>query len=73
MEKEIVDKGYPEISIKQIDQILHSINSIGNHHKALYLSKEEIDTMDLIYYGKDARKFYENYTSKRSMELTERF
>ena len=61
--EELLTKGYPNISIKQVEKILHSIKSIGSHNKALYLHKEDINSISSLFYGKDARRFYNEYTS----------
>lgn len=63
--KELVSNGYPEISLKQIDKIIHSINSINKHTKPLFLSNEELDTLPYIFYGKDSRRYYNEYKSNK--------
>ena len=61
--QELINKQYPELSIKQISKIIDSIKSIGNYEKKLYINKDEINSIKYIYYGKDARQFYKVYHS----------
>lgn len=61
--QELINKQYPELSIKQISKIIDSLKSIGNYEKKLYINKDEINSIKYIYYGKDARQFYKVYHS----------
>ncbi|MEQ2527536.1 glycosyltransferase [Bacillaceae bacterium CLA-AA-H227] len=62
-EKELESKGYPEVTIKQNKKILHSIESIGQYDKALYIYEEDINSIKSLFYGKDTREFYKSYIS----------
>ncbi|WP_218962758.1 glycosyltransferase family 2 protein [Fredinandcohnia onubensis] len=62
--KELIANDYPEISIKQINKIIQSLNSIDKEDKPLFISDEEISKVEYKFYGKDARRFYNEYTSK---------
>lgn len=58
---ELISKQFPDLSIKQIDKILHSINRIGKHSKPLYIDKKEIESIPYLFHGKDVRRFYQAY------------
>ncbi|WP_423799690.1 glycosyltransferase family 2 protein [Neobacillus sp. SAB-20_R2A] len=61
--KELVVKGYPKISMMQISKILHSLSSMHKTSNPLYLKREETDSISYLFYGKDARRFYNEYKS----------
>lgn len=62
--EELITNHYPSISIKQIEKILHSINSLGNQNKALFIKNEDFNSVTSLFYGKDARRFYNEYKSQ---------